>query len=538
MRKIRRCILGERVYAYSTKGTTNRGGEGQKNLRIYHRGIFAEEPIIFRLDSLLVGLVLVFCLCSPVIVSIDHPTLPPRTFKCFENRTMSSAKVSLLTGGKRSAVEEEEATKILLRFQKRAEGRVVNKVDLSCRAWKKTSLLVIKPFLEQIAKDVSIVNLADVIAGLMTDEGLSVTETLAEVFKESNLVDIDLSDNAMGPRGLLRVESLFLKSNLERLYLSNCGLSAESMDMLKSFVLADDGRIAKSLKELVLDKNMIGVNGAKVVGEFLPKCTKLEYLSYNGCRPIAEGTKHLCDGILGLASNCEPSLVRLDMEDCTFGGDEDHAIAPFSKALKKCRQLQYLNMKDGDLGCEGLQLLTDALTESTAKLTHLYLGKLVFCVVMKNSCVFLLIKRRPLIRNRFADGCGEWGSEGARILADYLQSRGTTIKCLHVNFNEIGDEGVAILLEPFCAIKNVLEELSLVQNEIEGVGSDALVSANLPKLRVLNLEDNDDVMKGAIKARFGAKVLFGQDDDDDEELDDAVDDDMDEIIKALSAAAI
>ena len=283
-------------------------------------------------------------------------------------------------------MEEDEAKTILARFEKQSNDKSVVKVDLSCRSWKKASLLIIKPLLEKVAKDVRFVDLADVIAGLMTDEGLGVTETLAKVFEGSDLAEIDLSDNAMGPRGLLRVESMFLNSHLERLYLSNCGLSAESMEMLKSFVLADDQRIAKSLKELVLDKNMIGVDGAKVVGEFLPECVNLEYLSYNGCRPIADGTKHLCDGILGLASNCEPSLVRLDMEDCTFGGDDEHAIGPFSQALKKCRQLRYLNMKDGDLGCEGLQLLTEALAASKAKLTHLYLGKSSF-VGMK-ACTF------------------------------------------------------------------------------------------------------------------------------------------------------
>ena len=91
-------------------------------------------------------------------------------------------------------------------------------------------------------------------------------------------------------------------------------------------------------------------------------------------------------------------------------------------------------------------------------------------------------------------------------------------------------------MEPFCAAKNVLEELSLVQNEIEEVGSDALVSAKLPKLRMLNLEDNDECKQGAIKARYGAKVLFGE--VDDEDLDDAVDDDMNDVIKAFEAIGI
>jgi Ran GTPase-activating protein 1 len=287
-------------------------------------------------------------------------------------------KINLYVGGKRSAVESAEAKNIVERFERESDGNEVCKIDMSCRSWKKEAIDELEPFLKKIAKPVRFVDLADIIAGRMTDEGLEVTKRLAKVFEASDLVEIELSDNAMGPRGLLRVESLFKNSNLERLYLSNCGLSAESMGILKEHFLADNGRIAKVLTELVLDKNMIGVDGAKLVGEFLPHCKKLEYFSYNGCRPIKEGTKHLCEGIDGLAKDCQPALRRIDMEDCTFGSGEDDAIFPFSEALKKCHQLRNLNMKDGDLELDGLELLIGALKTARVKLTHLYLGTCIF----------------------------------------------------------------------------------------------------------------------------------------------------------------
>jgi Ran GTPase-activating protein 1 len=292
-------------------------------------------------------------------------------------------RVNLYVGGKRIAVQAEEAASIVERFERESKGNEVYKLDMSCRQWKGEAFDILKPFLEKVASTVRFLNVADIIAGLMTDEGLHVTETLAKVFESSNLNEIDLSDNAMGDRGLLRVESLFTNSNLQRLYLSNCGLSAKSMEMLKDSILADDGRIAKSLTELVLDKNMIGVDGAKVIGEFLPKCKKLEYFSYNGCRPIKDGTKYICEGLRGLTQeDSQPVLSRLDMEDCTFGSEEDDAIIPFAEVLKKCSQLSYLNIKDNDLGVDGLKLLVDALTTSRAKLTHLYLGTLSVCLLI------------------------------------------------------------------------------------------------------------------------------------------------------------
>lgn len=305
-----------------------------------------------------------------------------------------SNKIILYVGGKRSAVESAEAESIVERFKRESNGNSVHKVDLSCRQWKRESIDKLAEFLEEHSKSVRYVNLADVIAGLMTEEGLGVTEKLSETFKESNLIEIDLSDNAMGPRGLLRVESLFTNSSLQRLYLSNCGLSAESMGMLNTYLSNDDERIANSLTDLVLDKNMIGVGGAKTVSEFLARCKNLEYFSYNGCRPEEEGTKFICQGLVASTNkNSSPALRRLDLEDCTFGTGEDDtdAILPLSEALARCSQLRHLNITDGSLEVDGLKLLVNALTQSKAKLTHLYLGTCPLSLSLSKGATHLVV---------------------------------------------------------------------------------------------------------------------------------------------------
>jgi Ran GTPase-activating protein (RanGAP) involved in mRNA processing and transport len=107
-------------------------------------------------------------------------------------------KINLFAGGARCAVQPEEADSMLERFRRQSEGNTVYKVDLSCRQWKRESLDKLVPFLQNISESVQFLNLADVIAGLMTDEGLGVTELLAQLFEKSNLLEIELSDNAMG----------------------------------------------------------------------------------------------------------------------------------------------------------------------------------------------------------------------------------------------------------------------------------------------------------------------------------------------------
>lgn len=148
------------------------------------------------------------------------------------------------------------------------------------------------------------------------------------------------------------------------------------MKLLNDYFTRDDDRIYKSLRELVLDKNMIGEAGAQTVGQFLPRLENLEYFSFNGCRPKTQGTKFLCDGLMELTKKTHCVLRRIEMEDCTFGsGKEDtDPIIPFCIAIGKCSRLQHLNINEGSLEIEGIRRLVSALKAARARLTHLSLG--------------------------------------------------------------------------------------------------------------------------------------------------------------------
>jgi Ran GTPase-activating protein (RanGAP) involved in mRNA processing and transport len=288
-------------------------------------------------------------------------------------------RITLNAGGKRTDVlRAVEARAIVARFTQelaRHPDQVAHVFDLSCRSWTIEAIEILAPFLEENGKKVCCANLDDIIAGRMTDEGLAVTERLAQAFANSKLIEVSMNDNAMGPRGLSRINLLF-NSPLQRLYFSNCGLSEESMKMLKDAVLGNDGRIAKSLTDLVLDKNMIGKEGAKLVGDFLKSCRKLQYFSYAGCRPEREGSKAICEGIRDLTQDNDSVRLRhLNLDDCTIGDSEDDAVQPLSEALTKCPQLRYFNLRSGDAEIGGLEMLVRGLQASGAQLTHLDLGK-------------------------------------------------------------------------------------------------------------------------------------------------------------------
>jgi hypothetical protein len=137
-----------------------------------------------------------------------------------------------------------------------------------------------------------------------------------------------------------------------------------------------------------------------------------------------------------------------------------------------------------------------------------------------------------------ADANGELGAKGARVLADFLQTQTECLVLLHAATNEFGDEGIPILLEPFSACRNVLEELSLEMNEIEEEGTKALISAFFPKLRVLNLRDNDDMNQKHIRAKYGDRVSFGEDAIDEDEDGGDDDDELNDLVAQMAVASL
>lgn len=285
-------------------------------------------------------------------------------------------KIRIAAPGRREVVSVEEARQILERWTRQVgDNNEVYSVDISCRAWSRESVDVLLPFFRQIAPTVKYVNFADIIASLHTDEGLYVMESLAGAFSEAPLQDIDLSDNAKGPRGLIRVESMIANTPLQRLYLHNCGLSSESLELLREWFLANDSRIARGMKDLVFNRNMSGAEGARVMGEILPHCTQLQRLSYLGCR-LQGGTMFLANGIRDMcqaAPRC--ALRKLELDDCHFGEEEHPAYVPLAEAMERCSQLQHFDVPDGNFEVEGLTALIRAFETSGAQLKHLGLGK-------------------------------------------------------------------------------------------------------------------------------------------------------------------
>jgi Ran GTPase-activating protein (RanGAP) involved in mRNA processing and transport len=438
-------------------------------------------------------------------------------------------KITLTAGGPRTRVQHAEAKQILARFQKtlRQHGGddcCVHTLNLSCRQWPLESLQVLAPVLQQICSQVVILKVDDIIAGLETDDGLATLGFLATIFStpstdasdKSCIKEIDLSDNALGTRGAVVLKPLLQLASLQRLYFSNCGLSAESFSETLLPILQMN---ALHWTALGLGRNQLGPTGAEQVGSLLEDCVNLESFAYAGTRPLVEGTGHICKGLAAMTVAGGSSLQMLDLDDCTFrsGDDDTDPCLALCQCLQASPALRKLVLRDGELQVAGLQRVLKAVQQAGARLQILDLGAV-----------------------------GEMAEEGAAVLLAYLETTGAARYLQELSFdtNELTDAGVADLVAPFTAHECCLRKLNLAENELEAAGIRVLLDNPIKTLKELNLADNPDIplqLAVLLQAMYPDAVkveadLEEGDLDEGEEEEDDEDDDVDGIATQLAGS--
>jgi Ran GTPase-activating protein (RanGAP) involved in mRNA processing and transport len=410
-------------------------------------------------------------------------------------------KITLTASGpRRTRVHLAEAEEILARFQETVSQHAndagddddckasvqVHTLNLSRRPWPLESLYVFTFVLEAIASQVVIFKLDNIITDLKTDDGLASLAFLANMFSsnftdKSCIQEIDLSDNALGTRGVVVLKPLLRWNSLQRLYFNNCELSAESFSETLLPILHMN---APNWTALNLGCNQLGPASAGQVGQLLERCIHLESFIYAGNRPQAEGTRHICQGLADMtvaataAANSQTpmcSLQILDLSACTFrSGDEDvGSCLALCQCLRASPALRKLVLRNVKLEVAGLQRVLHSVQLSGARLSFLNLG-----------------------------ATGTMGEEGAAILQAYLEgssgngaSSGAARHLQELSFdsNKLTDAGLADLVAPFTAKECCLRKLNLANNELEAAGVRILLDNSIPTLQELNLWNNPDI---------------------------------------------
>lgn len=385
-----------------------------------------------------------------------------------------------------------------------AEPVLCDSLNLSDKSYTAASARVIADFITSsdetfptsIATTLKYVDLHDVIASQEETVGLEVLQTFSEMLSTSKLIDVDLSDNAMGSKGVTACATILggapVIHSLERLSLCNNGLSRYTMDEVADLLTQENDGIciASNLTKLHFFNNMSGNEGCVAFERILSKCSdKLVDVRFSGTRAGSEGSKHITNVLKDLSMSGKlQNLVRLDLADNTFS--EEVSYKGLADALKTCTKLTYLNINDCSLGDEGIESVCQALLESKACLQELIIGGNEITAV-GGKYVAKVVKQLGKELKKFSAEDNELTSRGVKRIVDSI-APDYSIETLVFNFCECGVIGGEAVLEMASRLncENGIKRLEMNGNaypenlvsKLEDVFGDSLIE----------MEDNDE----------------------------------------------
>lgn len=415
------------------------------------------------------------------------------------DKGLQMTKSFVFANEQREIVDADRAKQLLSEAGINADERTplhFEEISLRGKSYTEAGAKVIaESFLGRLSKSLKVADLADVIAGRHEDEALRVLTIMCVALRGHILDEIDLSDNALGEKGVRACFDLLIpQPKLHRLLFCNNGISAAAAGVIAEEIMLQNGKdVTSTLKEFQFYNNMSGHEGCLAIANVLNRCSNLTVFRYASARAGFEASQALAQSI---AQNLR-QLKSLDVSDCSF---EDDGAVQLADAVRQQKQLQYLKLRDASLGCEGAELVLEALNESGIQLLEL-----------------------DLSGNELMD-------EGLAIVGSLLQSQ-KSLKVLRLDENEITSEGLKEFVDSISSDSLLaLEELSLVGNEITAKGAIAVVEKFVPSksaLQRLELDTNQisdkgvDHIKEALTKMNKLSVLGSlEENDGDEESDD------------------
>ena len=204
-------------------------------------------------------------------------------------------------------------------------------------------------------------------------------------------------------------------NNIQKLYMCNDGLSAESC-VLMSEILLGHGSCA-TLKVLNFYNNMSGSVGGTAIAEIVKACPVLEDFRFSATRCMAEGCMSLAK-----AFATRTTLKRVDVSDNSFGAE---AAAELAESLKLNVGLEYINLRDDGLSAKGTKAVLKALSEGARSKTSF--GKLSVLDLSGNEidediveALGQTMSSLKTLKQLFLDD-NEFGSDGCPVIAKSLK---------------------------------------------------------------------------------------------------------------------
>lgn len=395
------------------------------------------------------------------------------------------ANVFDISGGRRAFISGEEAEEVLKPLK--VPGNLYTRICFSNRSFGLEAAHVTEPILLSIRDQLTEVDLSDFVAGRSESEALEVMNIFSSALEGCNLRYLNLSNNALGEKGVRAFEKLLkTQNNLEELYLINDGISEEAARAVCELIPSTE-----KLKVLHFHNNMTGDEGAVAIAEMVKRSTALEDFRCSSTRVGLEGGVALAEAL----GSCN-HLRKLDLRDNMFGVEAGIALSRSLFAFADLTEayLSYLNLED-----EGAEALANALKECAPSLEVLDMAgnditakgasSLAACIAAKQFLTKLNLSENELkdegailIAKAIEVGHGQLNEvdlsinairrAGARLLAQAVVDK-PGFKSLNINGNYISDEGIDELKDIFKGLPNVLENLDENDPDGEDLDEDA-----------------------------------------------------------------
>ncbi|KAI4349516.1 hypothetical protein L6164_010097 [Bauhinia variegata] len=395
-----------------------------------------------------------------------------------------------ISGGRRAFIDAEEAAELL----KPLRGpNSYTKICFSNRSFGLDAARIAEPILLSIKDQLTEVDLSDFIAGRPEAEALEVMTIFSSVLEGCDLRYLNLSNNAMGEKGVMAFESLLRsQNNLEELYLMNDGISEEAAKAVSELIPSTE-----KLRVLHFHNNMTGDDGAIAISEIVKRSPALEDFRCSSTRVDSVGGVALAEA-LGTCAQ----LKKLDLRDNMFGVEAGVALSKAIPAFAGLTEiyLSYLNLED-----DGAEALADALKESAPSLEVLAMAG------------------------------NDITAKGTASLAAFIASKQFLTK-LNLSENELKDEGAILISKALEEGHGQLNEVDLSTNSIRRSGARILAQAVVqkPGFKLLNINGNFisdegiDEVKNIFKSSPDMLGPLDENDPEGEELDvDAEEEDAD-----------
>ena len=200
----------------------------------------------------------------------------------------------------------------------------LGQIRLGSKSFGLDAAKVLAEVLPQL-KSLRVANLADIIAGRPQAEALQVLTTICTALKKIPVAEINLSDNALGTKGVRACSELLSSlESLERLYLCNDGLSADACGEVADLLLF---RSPTHLTTLHFFNNMQDDGGGIHIARVVELSPHLQDFRLSSTRCKNDG------GVaLGKALAKCSKLRRLDLGDNSFGAVGGVALAQVGRA--------------------------------------------------------------------------------------------------------------------------------------------------------------------------------------------------------------